>query len=74
MAGPPARLRRPQGAAVTTFAGALDDQVQGYLDHLTIERGVAANTISSYRRDLRRIEYATGISCDGGRNSECAGH
>lgn len=33
---------------------ALDDQVQGYLDHLTIERGVAANTLSSYRRDLRR--------------------
>ncbi|WP_193048536.1 site-specific tyrosine recombinase XerD [Mycolicibacterium baixiangningiae] len=33
---------------------ALDDQLQGYLDHLTIERGVAANTLSSYRRDLRR--------------------
>ena len=33
---------------------ALDTQVQGYLDHLTIERGVAANTLSSYRRDLRR--------------------
>lgn len=33
---------------------ALDEQVQGYLDHLTIERGVAANTLSSYRRDLRR--------------------
>ncbi len=32
----------------------LDGQVQSYLDHLTIERGVAANTISSYRRDLRR--------------------
>ncbi|HEY6577406.1 MAG TPA: site-specific tyrosine recombinase XerD [Mycobacterium sp.] len=32
----------------------LDDQIQGYLDHLTIERGVAANTLSSYRRDLRR--------------------
>ena len=39
---------------MTTFRSALDDQVQGYLDHLTIERGVAANTISSYRRDLRR--------------------
>ena len=39
---------------MTTFATALDTQVQGYLDHLTIERGVAANTISSYRRDLRR--------------------
>lgn len=32
-------------------------QLQGYLDHLTIERGVAANTLSSYRRDLRR--YST---------------
>jgi integrase/recombinase XerD len=39
---------------VTTFRLALDDQLQGYLDHLTIERGVAANTLSSYRRDLRR--------------------
>ncbi|UXA20431.1 site-specific tyrosine recombinase XerD [Mycobacterium sp. SMC-4] len=32
----------------------LDAQLQGYLDHLAIERGVAANTLSSYRRDLRR--------------------
>ena len=39
---------------MTTFRAALDGQLQGYLDHLTIERGVAANTISSYRRDLRR--------------------
>lgn len=32
----------------------LEAQLQGYLDHLAIERGVAANTLSSYRRDLRR--------------------
>ena len=40
---------------MTTFqAAALEGQLQGYLDHLAIERGVAANTIASYRRDLRR--------------------
>jgi integrase/recombinase XerD len=39
---------------MTTFRAALDGQMQAYLDHLTIERGVAANTLSSYRRDLRR--------------------
>jgi integrase/recombinase XerD len=39
---------------VTTTTSVLDGQLQGYLDHLTIERGVAANTLSSYRRDLRR--------------------
>jgi integrase/recombinase XerD len=41
-----------KGRAMTALA--LHAQLQGYLDHLTIERGVAANTLSSYRRDLRR--------------------
>ena len=39
---------------MTTLRPALEPQLQVYLDHLTIERGVAANTLSSYRRDLRR--------------------
>lgn len=28
--------------------------VRGFLDHLAVERGVAANTLASYRRDLNR--------------------
>jgi integrase/recombinase XerD len=47
----------------SSFRSALDDQLQGYLDHLTIERGVAANTLSSYRRDLRR--YAEHLTARG---------
>jgi integrase/recombinase XerD len=32
----------------------LQEALRGYLDHLTVERGLAPNTLSSYRRDLRR--------------------
>lgn len=50
---------------MTTVGTLLDDQLQGYLDHLTIERGVAANTLSSYRRDLRRYhEHLTARGID----------
>lgn len=30
--------------------------VRTYLDHLTVERGLATNTLTSYRRDLRRYQ------------------
>ena len=41
-------------AAATSTPGAVDRAVRTYLDHLGVERGLAANTLASYRRDLRR--------------------
>lgn len=42
---------------------ALASAVRGYLDHLAVERGLATNTLSSYRRDLTR--YADLLASDG---------
>jgi integrase/recombinase XerD len=39
-------------ASGQTVSGA----VHGYLEHLVVERGLARNTVESYRRDLRRYE------------------
>ncbi|MBA2457114.1 MAG: site-specific integrase, partial [Nocardioidaceae bacterium] len=37
--------------------------MQAYLDHLSVERGLARNTVTSYRRDLRRyVEFLDGRS------------
>jgi integrase/recombinase XerD len=41
--------------------GAIADALRTYLDHLVVERGIAENTLRSYRRDLRRYaEYLAG--------------
>lgn len=34
----------------------LGDQIRAYLDYLSLERGAARNTVSSYRRDLARYQ------------------
>jgi integrase/recombinase XerD len=36
--------------------GGLTRAVRTYLDHLSVERGLAKNTLTSYRRDLRRYQ------------------
>lgn len=41
-------------AARTARRQAPEAAVRAYLDHLAVERGVAANTLLSYRRDLNR--------------------
>ena len=45
--------------------GALTRAVRTYLDHLSVERGLADNTLTSYRRDLRRyLEYLRGLGVE----------
>jgi integrase/recombinase XerD len=40
----------------------VDEAVRRYLDHLTVERGLAAHTLQAYRRDLRRYAAVLGAA------------
>ena len=52
--GAGARTSTSVGAAFPEAPGQLGAVLRGYLDHLVVERGIADNTLRSYRRDLRR--------------------
>jgi integrase/recombinase XerD len=55
----PARRAAGGGAQLTTLA----EGIRRYLDHLTVERGLAAHTLQAYRRDLQR--YAATLMAAG---------
>ncbi len=57
--GEPEGIPGPDGATPHPVAApdALSRAIDGYLRHITVERGLAANTVSAYRRDLAR--YST---------------
>ncbi|MGZ4626498.1 MAG: site-specific tyrosine recombinase XerD, partial [Kineosporiaceae bacterium] len=56
------RPRSSRTATVPNAAAALRVAVRGYLAHLQVERGLAANTLAAYRRDLERyVAYLAGL-------------
>ena len=55
----------PAGPVPGPVAGSVQRAVRAYLDHLVVERGLADNTVTSYRRDLRRyLDFLAGAGVD----------
>ena len=51
----------PVTGPAATGTGTVQRAVRTYLDHLVVERGLADNTLKSYRRDLRRyLDFLAG--------------
>jgi integrase/recombinase XerD len=50
---------------------ALGTQIERFLDHLTVERGLSPNTVAAYRRDLTRYrEFLAGRGIRDGRKAD----
>ncbi len=47
-------MMRARGSRLTDARTTIEAQVQRFLDHLSVERGLSAHTIAAYRRDLAR--------------------
>ena len=66
----PAQVSDPPPASPPT---AIDRGITDYLQHLGVERGVAANTLAAYRRDLARYSrYLAAAGC--GRPGDITRH
>jgi integrase/recombinase XerD len=62
----PARTLTGVTASATARRRTPQSVVRTYLDHLAVERGVAANTLASYRRDLSRyVAYLEALAVGG---------
>jgi integrase/recombinase XerD len=48
-------------------AQVVSTQIERFLDHLSVERGLSGNTVSAYRRDLAR--YASYLASRGVRDA-----
>ncbi len=47
-------VAKSAGLVGTMAAISVDDAIAGYIDHVSVERGLSANTVAAYKRDLAR--------------------